>query len=245
MIAVDNLTIRFGGLVALDGVSANFVAPVSGIIGPNGAGKTIIMNIVSGFLTSSSGNVNCDGTNLLVLNPYARARWGLRRSFQKEQIADDLTVWENLLALADNMQGSRAQKLHDVERAADYAGVTKIAAKRGADLNTLERRLTDVARCVIGNPKLVMFDEPAGGMTHEETQRLGELIVGIPQFTGAQVLVIDHDVDLIERICTETLVLDFGRRIAFGPTRTVLEDPAVQRAYLGVAPEEEAHAPSL
>ena len=91
-----------------------------------------------------------------------------------------------------------------------------------------------MARCVICQPKVIMFDEPAGGLTVEETAHLGDLILAIHGYCGAQVLVIDHDVDLIQRICAETLVLDFGRRIAFGPTRAVLEDPAVKAAYLGI-----------
>lgn len=235
MIDIGSLTIRFGGLVALDGVTATFTKPVSGIIGPNGAGKTTLMNIVSGFLTASSGTITCENVDILAMPPHARARWGLRRSFQREQIADDLTVWENLLAMADNVAGSKAARLQNVERAAQFSGITDIRNRLGASLNTAERRLTDVARCVIGHPKLIMLDEPAGGMTPDETARLGDLIVAMPEYTGAQVLVIDHDVDLIERICAETLVLDFGRRIAFGPTRKVLDDPAVQEAYLGSA----------
>ena len=242
MIALETIIVRFGGLVALDAVTATFTAPVSGIIGPNGAGKTTLMNVISGFLTSTGGRVDCEGQNLLSLAPHARARWGLRRSFQREQIAEDLTVWENLWALADQLPGSRAARKADIERAANYAGVTDIRDRLGANLNMLERRLTDVARCMIGNPKLIMFDEPAGGMTPDETIRLGELIVGIPAAIQAQVLIIDHDVDLIQRICAETLVLDFGKRIAFGQTNVVLADPAVQAAYLGTADMESDHA---
>jgi branched-chain amino acid transport system ATP-binding protein len=242
MIALDGILVRFGGLVALDAVTATFTAPVSGIIGPNGAGKTTLMNVISGFLTSTGGRVACEGHDLLSLAPHRRTRWGLRRSFQREQIAEDLTVWENLLALADHLPGSKRERSADVERAANYAGVMHIRDRLGASLNTLERRLTDVARCMIGNPKLIMFDEPAGGMTPEETARLGELIVGIPTQTKAQVLIIDHDVDLIQRICAETLVLDFGKRIAFGETRAVLADSSVQAAYLGTSEGDTVHA---
>ncbi len=242
MIALDAIVVRFGGLVALDAVTATFIAPVSGIIGPNGAGKTTLMNVISGFLTSTGGSVDCEETNLLSLAPHARTRWGLRRSFQREQIAEDLTVWENLWALADHLPGSKVSRKADIDRAATYAGITHIRDRLGASLNTLERRLTDVARCTIGNPKLIMFDEPAGGMTPDETRLLGELIVGLPKQTSAQVLVIDHDVDLIQRICAETLVLDFGKRIAFGTTKSVLADPAVQAAYLGTAEVEKAYA---
>lgn len=234
MIVLEALTVRFGGLVALDAISACFTAPVSGIIGPNGAGKTTTMNVVSGFLTPHSGRVLADGTDLLTLPPHLRTRWGLRRSFQREQIADDLSVWDNLLAMTDNLPLSRAERRTEAERAMEFAGVAALRAKPGALLNTFERRLTDLARCIAGNPKLIMLDEPAGGLTQTETDHLGQLILNITAQCAAKVLVIDHDVDLIQRICTETLVLDFGRRIAFGPTRSVLDDPAVKAAYLGI-----------
>jgi branched-chain amino acid transport system ATP-binding protein len=207
---------------------------VSGIIGPNGAGKTTTMNLISGFLTPTSGQVLVDGDDILRLAPHLRTRWGLRRSFQREQIADDLTVWENVLAITDNLPGSRAERRAEARHAVEFAGVGAIGSKPGAALNTFERRLTDLARCIAGAPRLIMLDEPAGGLTPEETEHLGSLIVRMAEVSGAKVLVIDHDVELIQRICTETLVLDFGRRVAFGPTSDVLDDPAVKTAYLGV-----------
>lgn len=120
MIALEKLTVRFGGIVALDAVSARLCAPVSGIIGPNGAGKTTTMNVISGFV-SCSGAVTVDGTDLMQMPPHQRSRWGLRRSFQREQIADDLTVCQNLWAIADNLTGSRASKRADIEMALEFA----------------------------------------------------------------------------------------------------------------------------
>jgi branched-chain amino acid transport system ATP-binding protein len=234
MITLSELTVRFGGLVALDSVSAGFSAPVSGIIGPNGAGKTTTMNVISGFLTPRSGSVMVDGTDLVRMAPHKRPRWGLRRSFQREQIADDLTVAQNLWSLADNLPGSRADHRADIGRALDFVGIAAMAGRMGASLNTYERRLTDLARCLVGQPRLIMLDEPAGGLTVEESAHLGDIILRIRDFCPARVLVIDHDVDLISRICSETLVLDFGRRIAFGQTGAVLADPAVKAAYLGI-----------
>ncbi len=233
MIQITDVTVRFGGVVALDAVSADFTAAVSGVIGPNGAGKTTLMNVVSGFVTAKSGQVQIDQTNILTLSPHRRANWGLRRSFQKEEIANDLTVFENVLVQCDHSDNRNSDKTQDVMRMLDSVGMTDQAHRLGLKLNSFERRLTDIARCMVGNPKLVLLDEPAGGLSISETQILGELITRIPSKTGAQVLVIDHDVDLISRICSETLVLDFGKRIAFGPTKSVLSDPAVKGAYLG------------
>jgi branched-chain amino acid transport system ATP-binding protein len=234
MIRLEDLTIRFGGLVALDAVSAAFTAPVAGIIGPNGAGKTTVMNIVSGFLTATSGRVQVEGQDFLHLAPHRRAQLGLRRSFQKEQIADDLTVLENVLVQTDWALTSPAAKRREAMAMLDAVGMADRAGKPGGLLTGFERRLTDVARCMAGSPRLVMFDEPAGGLSVDETATLGDLILRIHGLTGAQTLVIDHDVELINRICAETLVLDFGRRIAFGPTPDVLADPKVKAAYLGV-----------
>ena len=234
MIRLEEVTIRFGGLVALDAVSAAFTAPVAGIIGPNGAGKTTVMNIVSGFLTATSGRVQVDGEDFLKLPPHRRAQRGLRRSFQKEQIADDLTVLENVLVQTDWSLTGAAAKRAEAMAMLDAVGLADRAQKPGGALTGFERRLTDVARCLAGSPRLVMFDEPAGGLSVEETRTLGDLILRIHGLTGAQTLVIDHDVELINRICSETLVLDFGRRIAFGPTADVLADPKVKAAYLGV-----------
>ena len=233
MIEVDGLSVRFGGVVALNGVSARFIAPVCGIIGPNGAGKTTLMNVVSGFVTATGGRIMLDGANLLTLAPHRRAQRGLRRSFQKEQIADDLTVAENVLVQLDHRFGGAAAKRAEVARMLGVVGLSDRADKPGGLLSGYERRLTDVARCLVGEPKLVMFDEPAGGLSVAETHHLGDLILGIHALTGAQVLVIDHDVELIARVCAEVLVLDFGRRIAFGPTADVLADQRVKAAYLG------------
>lgn len=233
MIDIQTVTVRFGGVVALDQINASFSTPVNGIIGPNGAGKTTLMNVISGFVQAGSGAIIVDNINLMSLPPHRRAHWGLRRSFQKEEIANDLTVFENVLVQTDNLSGSAAEKRDEVINMLNFVGMGDKAHVQAQDLTGFERRLTDVAKCLVGHPKLVMFDEPAGGLSVDETKRLGELIVAIPEQTGAQVLVIDHDVELISDICIETLVLDFGKKIAFGPTADVLADPKVKAAYLG------------
>ena len=233
MIELTDLTVKFGGVTALDAISATFTQPINGIIGPNGAGKTTTMNVISGFLRCT-GHIRYDGEEIGTLAAHKRTRWGLRRSFQREQIADDLTIAENLQILLDAVPGSRAEKRTDLERALDVAGLGARAHELCGGLTTFDRRLTDVARCLVGKPKIVMFDEPGGGLSREEAGRLGDLILEVPEVTGATTLVIDHDVDLIARICAETLVLDFGRRIAFGDTRAVLDDPKVKAAYLGI-----------
>lgn len=233
MIEIHGVTVRFGGLVALNAISAGLTAPVAGIIGPNGAGKTTLMNVISGFITARSGRVLVDGQDFLRLAPHRRAHAGLRRSFQKEQIADDLTVLENVLVQTDYKLFGPARRRAEALEILKLVGVHDQRDKPGALLSGFERRLVDVARCLVGTPRLILFDEPAGGMSVDESRTLGNLILRIHDLVGAQTVVIDHDVELISRICAETLVLDFGRRIAFGPTDQVLADPKVKAAYLG------------
>lgn len=237
MIELEGLTVQFGGVRALDNLSVTLAAPVNGIIGPNGAGKTTTMNVISGFITCR-GRIVCGGEDIAQMPAHARARWGLRRSFQREQIANDLSVEDNLRVISDGLPGTWQEKQRDVARALELCGLSARAQVMAYKLNMYERRLTDIARCLVGSPKLVMLDEPCGGLTSDETKALGRLIARIHEWTGAMTLVIDHDVDLISAICAETLVLDFGRRIAFGKTAEVLADPRVQQAYLGI---EEAH----
>jgi len=136
------------------------------------------------------------------------------------------------LVQADN--AASGDKMAQVAHMLDFVGMGHKADVLGEHLNSFERRLTDVAKCLVADPKLIMFDEPAGGLSVEETHRLGELILAIHAETGAQTLVIDHDVEMIRHVCEETLVLDFGKRIAFGPTADVLADPKVKAAYLGI-----------
>ena len=234
MIAVENLSVRFGGIKPIDALTAVLAAPVSGLIGPNGAGKTTLLNVLSGFARPFEGSVLLDGKPLLSLTPLQRVRAGLRRSFQTEQVVEDLTAHGNLMAIADHVvpPGGRART---AALALDFVGLSGVADRLGAELNLFERRLVELGKCLIGEPRLILLDEPAAGLTDEETTELRDLILRIPSATGAQVIVIDHDVELIRAMCTETLVLDYGRRLALGPTEAVLADPEVRKAYLGEA----------
>lgn len=185
MIELTDLTVTFGGVTALDAVSVTFDAPINGIIGPNGAGKTTTMNVLSGFL-ECTGHIRWNGEEIGTLPAHRRTRWGLRRSFQKEQIADDLTIAENLQILLDTAPGSRAQKRADLERALEITGLASRAQEPCGLLTTFDRRLTDVARCLVGGPKIVMFDEPGGGLSRDEANRLGDLILRVPEVTGGR-----------------------------------------------------------
>ncbi|MEK1931234.1 MAG: ATP-binding cassette domain-containing protein [Pararhizobium sp.] len=232
MIAIENLVVQFGGVRPIDRLTAQLAAPVSGLIGPNGAGKTTLLNVFSGFVRPIEGAVTLKGQALLDLSPLQRVRAGLRRSFQTEQVVEDLTVAGNLAAVADHVLPAGA-RVHAVSAALEFVRLGAVATTMGGSLNLFQRRLVELGKCVVGAPKLILLDEPAAGLSNEESGVLRELILRIPAEYGAQVLVIDHDVELIRAMCTETLVLDYGRMLALGPTDEVLASPDVRRAYLG------------
>jgi ABC-type branched-subunit amino acid transport system ATPase component len=240
VIEIVDVTVQFGGVTGLAGLSAVFEQAIIGLIGPNGAGKTTLLNVFSGFVRPVAGSVKIHGRDILALAPHRRAGAGLRRTFQTEQTVETLTVRENVTAAADQLCPRGIDAAPQIDAALDYVGLSGDQRRLATELNAYERRRLEIARCLVGAPKLVMMDEPGAGLAATETERLRSIIAGIPAFSGAQVLLVDHDVDLISAICHATMVLDFGRRIAFGPTRDVLNDPAVRSAYLGVVTEAAA-----
>jgi len=233
MIEIRNVSVAFGGVKAIDDLAAVLDAPVCGLIGPNGAGKTTLVNLISGFVRAGAGELLLDGMALLPLSPARRVRLGLRRSFQTEQVVEDLSVWDNVRAMLDHVPHSAAEVNAQVGAALEHAGLLESAALPGAELDLFRRRMVEVAKAVVGRPRLVLFDEPGAGLDERESAVLRTAIAGIPSRFGAQVLLIDHDVELIAAVCAQTLVMDFGRRLALGATSEVLAEPAVRRAYLG------------
>ena len=233
MIEIRNLTVAFGAVVAIDALDAVLDAPVCGLIGPNGAGKTTLVNLLSGFVRARSGDVHVDNTALLGMSTAQRVQFGLRRSFQTEQVVEDLSAWDNVQAMLDHVPHAHGEAQSQVHGALEHAGLLDCAAVPGAELDLFRRRLVEVAKALVGKPRLILFDEPGAGLDERESRVLRDAIAAIPERFGAQVLLIDHDVDLIADICTQALVLDFGRRLALGPIRAVLDDAAVRQAYLG------------
>ncbi len=237
MIEIDDLTVRFGGVTPLDGMTVNFDSGTCGLIGPNGAGKTTFFNVLSGFVRPVSGSVRAFGDDLLAMPHYKRARWGLRRTFQTEQAIEELSVADNVaLAHEHSRQGTRAARgtrRAEVLDALAFVGLEVAPDVRVGTLGARDRRLVEVARAVVGRPRVVLLDEPAAGLPDEETEHLGRVIRAIPQHTGALAVLVDHDMSLVSACCDKTVVLDFGKLIAAGPTAEVLRDENVVRAYLG------------
>ena len=238
MIEVADLTVRFGGVTSLDGMSVTFEAGTCGLIGPNGAGKTTFFNVLSGFVRPSSGKIIAFGEDLLSIVHFRRARWGVRRTFQTEQAIEELSVFDNVAMVHEHARLSGASRRQDVLGAISFVGLDVDPYARVRTLGAAERRLVEVARAVVGRPKLVLLDEPAAGLPDEETEHLAEVIRQMPEHTGALTILVDHDMSLVSACCATTAVLDFGKLIASGPTAEVLRDERVISAYLGTAEVE-------
>ena len=240
----DRITVTFQGLRALDELSVSVEAGrVVGLIGPNGAGKTTFIDAISGF-TAGTGKVIFDGRDVSSLPPHRRARAGLVRTWQTVELFDDLTVAENLDAVAHRQ--STGSFLRDmvrpragggdaaIEEALDQAGVAKLAGRLPGELSHGQRMLVGVARALVTSPRMVCMDEPAAGLDSHESDALGERLRAIADL-GIAVLLVDHDMGLVLRCCDEINVIEFGKLIAKGTPAEVRADEAVVAAYLGAA----------
>jgi ABC-type branched-subunit amino acid transport system ATPase component len=233
MIELAGVSVSFGGVAALAGLTATLAEDVFGIIGPNGAGKTTLLNVMSGFVLPDAGSIRAFGVDLLAMAPHARARWGLRRSFQAEQVAPGLTVAENVRVMLDTLPMGRAEREAEIAGALAFVRLEGRRDVPGARLDAFERRMVELAKAVVGAPKVVLLDEPGAGLRASEAAALSEAILAIKPRFGAMTLLVDHDVGLIASTCAAAMVLDFGQLIAVGPTAEVLRDPRVRAAWLG------------
>lgn len=227
-LTVDKLTVRYGTVLALDGVDLTIPAgSVAGLIGPNGAGKSTFIDAVSGFLAAYEGSIKLGAAPLEGKAAHLRARSGVRRTWQTNRIAPELTVGGYLRLAAGNLSESEVRAMLDWLDCPNPE--TPVVA---VDAGT--RRLLDVAGVVAARPAVILLDEPAAGQSHEETLRLGKRIAEIPERFGSSVLLVEHDMDLVRAACSQVTVLDFGRVIASGPPTVVLDQGPVKRAYLGI-----------
>jgi branched-chain amino acid transport system ATP-binding protein len=222
-LTLHHLTVRFGGLLALDDVSLDVPqGRTVGIIGPNGAGKTTLFNTICGFVRQQKGEITLDGRPFRP-RPHRLVRHGIARTLQGVGQFGGLTVLENVLVAAPSRSAATA--------ALQLCDVAEHAGELPGHLPYAVRKRVELARALVTRPRVLLLDEPAGGLDAEEIRRLEELIRGL----DTTVLLVEHHMDLVMAVCDEILVLDFGKPIAVGPPATIRDNPEVSDAYLGAA----------
>ena len=232
LLRVRDVTVRFGGIVALDGVSLDVArGQISGLIGPNGAGKTTAFNVITRLYRPESGTLELDGDSLLKTPAHRIVDRGIARTFQNINLFRTMTVLENVLVGA-HAHGARIAE-RDALEVLDYVGLTGQRGRQASTLPYGTQKRVELARALAAGPRLLLLDEPAGGLNHEEVEELGVFIRRIRDERDLTVLLVEHHMNLVMGISDHVSVLSFGRTIASGPPDRVRRDPAVIEAYLG------------
>jgi branched-chain amino acid transport system ATP-binding protein len=236
------VTVHFGGNVALDGVSIDATPGiVTGLIGPNGAGKTTLFNVITGLLPPTSGHVVLDGKDVSKLPPHKRARRGMARTFQRLELFTSLSVFDNIKVAGEIHNGwnrlHRFNAAAEAERIIEMVGLTSVAQRDVSDIPTGTARVVELGRALMTRPHILLLDEPASGQTEAETEHFGALLQRLAHEDGLTVLLVEHDMSLVMAVCERIHVLDFGRIIATGSADEIRTNQAVLDAYLGAEGE--------
>jgi branched-chain amino acid transport system ATP-binding protein len=236
VLTVDEVSVRFGGVQAVAHATIHaYAGEVTGLIGPNGAGKTTTFNVITGLEAPSAGRILIDGQDVSGLPPYRRARRGMARTFQRLEVFGTLNVHDNILAAAE-FRRSWSEDKSDPRLVADAlldrVGLRHVQQERVDALPTGLARLVELGRALATQPKLLLLDEPASGLDQTESEALADLLLELAA-GGMAVLLVEHDVDMVMKVCSRIHVLDFGKVICVGTPREVQADPHVQAAYLG------------
>jgi len=233
MLQLDQVSVRFGGLTAVNAVSLSVgTQDVVGLVGPNGAGKTTLFNAISGLADSSSGRILLDGVDLLRRPMHQRARMGLGRTFQIPQPLHELTVRENLMVAQRFGTGAvDPRKLDEIMAFTELDG--KGARMAASALALTELKALEVAKALATNPRLLLLDEVLAGLETSGKRRFMAMLKDLHTRFGVGILIIEHDIETISKLCHRVVVLNFGRLIADGTPEAVFSDPKVIESYTG------------
>jgi branched-chain amino acid transport system ATP-binding protein len=236
VLRVEAVEVRFGGVTALGGVDLQADAGrVTGLIGPNGAGKTTLFNVITGLQTPTAGRVYLDEQDVTHKKPHQRARLRVARTFQRLEVFGSLTTRENIMVAAEACQSWSNDNENPkvvTEEIIDRVGLRDVAESPVDALSTGLARLVELGRSMATRPRLLLLDEPGSGLDNNETDGLARILVELAG-EGMAVLLVEHDMELVMRVCSEIFVLDFGRLIARGNPTEIQADEAVHAAYLG------------
>ncbi|KAA0234028.1 MAG: Lipopolysaccharide export system ATP-binding protein LptB [Acidimicrobiales bacterium] len=236
LLEARGVTVRFGGHIAVKQVDLDVDAGrITGLIGPNGAGKTTLFNVITGLQDTVEGSVSFDGREISRLAPHKRARLGMARTFQRLEVFGSLTARENILAAAEFRNRYASARMSAAEMAdivLEIVGLRSVASERADSLPTGQARLIELGRALASEPKLLLLDEPASGLSEVETDQLANLLVRLAE-AGLGILLVEHDMPLVMRVCQVIAVLDFGSILAQGPPEQIRQNPQVLEAYLG------------
>jgi ABC-type branched-subunit amino acid transport system ATPase component len=230
VLTVDELSVSFGGVRALLNVRLAIVPSESvAVIGPNGAGKSTLLNVISGFVKPNSGSIELDGQSIANRRPHQRTRLGIGRTFQTPRLAPGLTVRQTI-------EVSRRQASRRASPTSDIIAVTRCGdvVDRATDrLSLFERRLGELARAVACQPRVLLLDEPATGLRRPEVDSLGDVLEDVRSTFDCALVVVSHDMHLVDRLCSRVVVVDFGTVMTQGTPSAVRTDPRVIASYFG------------
>ncbi|MCU1353989.1 MAG: ABC-type branched-chain amino acid transport system, ATPase component [Acidimicrobiales bacterium] len=249
ILQVSEVYVRFGGNMAVNQVSLHVdEGAITGLIGPNGAGKTTLFNVITGLQSPSSGKVEFDGRDITSTRAHKRAQMGIARTFQRLEVFGSLTARENILTAAEMRRSwssdrGGADAVTDTERIIDLVGLREVAGRRADSLSTGLARLVELGRALACRPRVLLLDEPASGLDEQETAQFGDLLLDLVD-TGMGILLVEHDVPLVMRLCSCVHVLNFGEILASGEPSEIQHDQAVLDAYLGQAAPTRASLPA-